>query len=229
MKSQVQLDSGVNHSEFIYSDGKLIFFRNSILKRRIKLVQLADIIINDMKITRNDIVMVHASLDNINLVDFKPEDLIYLLKMIIGIGGTLLMPAFQETQNKVPVSKLPHAICKGFSRYELINELFSQMPDTILSPCPAGTLAVWGRMAKNISEENNIIEKENDKDNFFGKLCQMNAKIIGIGTPVSDLTLFYTEGGSKIFDEYELKVFKKRGIPFFLGNSEKVYKKTIVV
>jgi|ERR1035437_713652 aminoglycoside N3'-acetyltransferase len=198
----------------------------SFFKSKIKLVQLADIIINDMHITRNDIVMVHISLNSLNLIDSTPADLIYLLKMLVGSGGTLLMQTSSESYtNHKLVNQVPDALLRN----ELINELFRKMADTFQITDTAEKYAVWGGMAKNISEENNIIKKVNDKDNFFSKLCQMNAKIIGIGTPVSDLTLFYTEGGSKFFDGYELKVFKKRGIPFFWLSAEKVYNKILVL
>lgn len=55
---------------------------------------------NDMHVTRNDKVVAYISLDKIKLIDSKPEDLIYLMKMIIGLKGMLLIPVLEELNNK---------------------------------------------------------------------------------------------------------------------------------
>lgn len=133
---------------------------NYILKRKIKLVQLADIIINDMKITRNDTVIVHVSMAKVRLTDAHPDDLVFLLKMIIGTQGSLFI---HETPSY-----------------------------------------------KNESTSNSTLVK---------------AKIIGAGDPLADHNLseimnFKSTGkiqGSP--EEDEVRVFRKRGIPFFVINT----------
>jgi aminoglycoside N3'-acetyltransferase len=251
-----------------------MYFRNFILKRKIKLVQLADIIINDMNITRNDIVMVHTSLHNINMIDFQPEDLIYLLKMIVGTKGTLLMPIFAESRNKIINYELTYYDWSAFFRNDLIIELFRQMPDTIQSCGTTESFVAWGKMAKNIAEDHYQFGNGFNKDNLFYKLYLMKAKIIGIGVPLPGFSfrnaidykdnkdslqrysgisnkesidfnvenikgyynhiLFDTVNFKsqhkifKHFEEGELRVFRKRGIPFFWINAEKFYSKTLL-
>jgi aminoglycoside N3'-acetyltransferase len=217
-----------------------MYLRNLILRRKIKLVQLADIIINDLNIKRNDIVMVHTSLRSINLIDSHPEDLIYLLKMIVGAQGTLLMPTFLENQYQSLNYKLTSNNRSASNRYDLINELFRQMPDTIQSCVPAESFAVWGKMAKEIAEDNYISDTTFDKNEFFYKLFLIKAKIIGLGVSLTDLSFLthnildiinYKSQGeiSKFFEEGELKTFKKRGIPFFWISAEKLYNKTLAL
>lgn len=213
-----------------YFNGTFIRYKNSVLRKRIKLIQLADIIINDMNIKRNDILMVHISLRNIDLIDAKPEDFIYLLKMIVGTGGTLLMPTYSENQNKVKDLELPSDLQNAFSHYHLINELFSQMPDTIQTLLPVGSFAAWGSIAKSISEECSSKENGKNKNDLFGKLCRLKAKIIGIGTPLSDVSLdlsdlikYKTQDEiSEFLGEDKFKAFKKKGIPFFWINTGKI-------
>jgi aminoglycoside N3'-acetyltransferase len=69
-----------------------------IFNRKIKLVRLADIIIYDLNIKRNDTLYVHSSFRKLKLSDSNPEDFTYLLKMLVGTQGTLLMPNFSDNQ-----------------------------------------------------------------------------------------------------------------------------------
>ena len=69
--------------------GELKFLKNNLRKRNIKLEEIAEVLLNEMNIRRGDIVMVHTSLQYIDLIDSQPEDLIFLLKMILGADGTL--------------------------------------------------------------------------------------------------------------------------------------------
>jgi len=248
-----------------------MYFRNLIFKRKINLVQLADIIINDLNIKRDDVVMVHTSIFNINLIDSYPEDLIYLLKMIVGTQGTLLMPTFEENLGKIINSGLPYTKRSNFFRNDSVIELFRQMPDTIQSYYPAESFAAWGKMAKIITEDCSIKESEKNNNDLFGILCRLKAKIIGIGVSMTDisfsntfdkespkrhpepvekenidstaekfashyLNIFYDIIKSKSpheisepFAVNELKVFKKRAIPFFRADAEKVYNKAILL
>jgi hypothetical protein len=165
-----------------------MYLGNFVLKRKFKLVQLADIIINDMNITRNDIVMVYTSFRNINLIDSHPEDLIYLLKMIVGTQGTLLMPTFEENLGSIINSRLPYNKRSTFFRNDSINELFRQMPDTIQSYYTAKSFAAWGKMAKKITEDHNKSELPYYNNDLFFKLSLYKAKIIGIGVSLTDIS-----------------------------------------
>jgi hypothetical protein len=163
-------------------------FRNLFLKRKIKLVQLADIIINEMKIKRNDIVLVHISLNNIKLIDSQPEDLLYLLKMIVGTQGTLLMPVFTDKHHKIVNPELPDETRSGYFNNSLVNDLFLQMPDVVQKGPAEQPFAVWGKMATYPDENDNEIENSLEKNNLFYKLFLLKAKVIGIGVSLADIS-----------------------------------------
>lgn len=188
-------------------------FRNFIFKRKIKLVQLADIIINDLHITRNDIVLVHISLTNINLIDSTPEDLIFSLKMIVGTTGTLLIPICSERYSNSETTTKARNILK---RNNLINELFRQMPETFQSSNQLESFAAWGVMAKNITGSYTKTRDEIDRNSLLNKLGLVKAKIVGIGVPAVDYSYLN-----------ELKVFEKYGIPFFWVRAEEAFNSTL--
>lgn len=168
-----------------------MYFSYIILKRRINLVQLADIIINEMNITRNDTVMVHSSLNKLKLIDSQPEDLIYLMKMLVGTQGTLLMPILKENQVLLP----------------------------------AESFSAWGKLAKQISEDTLTSENASDKNDLIHKLSHLKAKIIGIGDPMTELSFLHTSTKTA----NAIMTFRKRGIPFFVVNAEKVQDKTLLL
>lgn len=209
-----------------------MYFRNYITRRKIKLVQLADIIANDLNIKRNDIVMVNCSLSHITLSDSKPEDLIYLLKMIVGTNGTLLLPVYSKDH---PSAGSGIEVQGTNINNNLVYELFRQMPDTFQSSNSAEPFAAWGSMAKKIAEDHSEGGDEIEPKDLLYKLCQMKAKIIGIGVPVTDYFFQHLisksnnkesnrrhyDETSKNFKDDELKVFTKRGILFYMVRAEK--------
>lgn len=216
MKNQEQSAEYNKNTKPAHPNGILSYFRKSLFAKRIKLVQLADVIINDMSIVRNDIILVHTSLRTINLEDSHPEDLIYLLKMIVGTQGTLLMPAINDELNKIRKSGLTKSNSGSFSKSSSINELFRQMPDTLECCFQEGSFAAWGKMAKEITESNNEGDKSRLNNNLFQKLSLLDARIVGIGVRSTDL----------IYDKLkkdEVREFKRRGIPFFWANAQEIY------
>ena len=178
--------------------------KNSIIRRNIRLEKIAEIVINDMNLTRNDIVMVHTSLHYINLIDSQPEDLIYLLKMIIGTEGTLLMPVYAKNHYKVLNSKSPFNVKESFCSTGLINEVFRQLPETIQSCHPLKSVAAWGKMADYFVKDHYKSEFAFDQNSPFYKLFLTKAKIIGIGVPLANFSFLHT------IDDTNDKYFPKR-------------------
>lgn len=209
-----------------------MYFIKNITRRKIKLVQLADIIVTDLHLLRNDIVMVNCSLNNFTLTDSKPEDLIYLLKMIVGTKGTLLMSAFSKDHFRAESGNGVKGTGNDKNR---IYELFRQMPDTFRSSHSDEPFAVWGSLAKKIANNHSVGEDEKEPIDLYSILTQERAKIIGIGVPVTDYSFQhliaktnYKESTGRHFDEIskdlkdgDLKIFTKRGIPFYILRAEK--------
>lgn len=172
--------------------GELKYLKNLIVKRDIKLEKIAEVILSELHLKRGDIVMVHSSLQYINLIDSRPEDLIYLLKMIIGTEGTLIMPTYVRKHYDILYNKntfdVKHSLCST----GLINEVFRQMPDTIQSCHPLKSVAAWGKLARYITEDHYMSEFAFDKNSPFYKLFLTKGKIIGIGVPLANFSFLHT-------------------------------------
>lgn len=210
------------------------------INEKFKLLYFADIIINDMSIRRNDVVMVHTFFNNFKQRDFNPEDLIYLLKMIIGTGGTLLIPKPERRNVEQNDAHVLNDKYNPLHFNDQIYEVFLQMPDTITGTFPGYTLAAWGKHSIFLTEFGNYTESGPGRLSLGHKLNQLKAKFIGFTTPdkefsfmdfsdhkdrktaVSDNSnqvnnesfVFFT----KQLEENENKILVKRGISFFRVN-----------
>jgi len=161
-------------------------FGNLILNKKIKLVQLADIIINQLNIRRNDVVLVNVSYHNFNLIDSTPRDLIHLLKMITGTQGTLIVPSLSK-DHKIQSSGGFKKNGNEIENDDIFFETFKQMADTTHINLPRESFAVWGKMAKKIAEDQQESDTTSGSNDMFFRLSQFKAKIIGIGVPLAQL------------------------------------------
>jgi hypothetical protein len=172
---------------------------DSVSKKKIRLVQLADILVNDMHIKRNDCILVHSSLDRINLVDATHEDLIFLLKMLVGVEGALLMPAHSDENN-------PEHNSGTRPDKDILNVLFSKMPETVRLTSDSRSYTLWGKLLKDTPGENVKILEEAGAMKLLNKTEVRNVRIMGIG--------FSVTAYPNLKDSL---VFEKHGIAFSLS------------
>jgi len=134
--------------------------------------------------------LVNASLSRFNLIDSTPTDLIHLLKMIVGTQGIILMPGISADTDHDPSTGRSENKVKGLAKDELINSIFRQLPDTIQSLLPSQSFSAWGSKAKLMTEVQQQSELDAENNDLFFRLFKYQAKIIGIGVPLNDLSLY---------------------------------------
>jgi aminoglycoside N3'-acetyltransferase len=191
MRDRIQSFIKVTRKKVPALSGKLKYLKSKIVRRDVKLENIAEVILNNFRLSRGDIVMVHTSLKYINLVDSRPEDLIHLLKMVIGTEGTLLMPVYARKHYDVLYSGKTLDIRNTLCSTGLINEVFRQMPDTIQSCHPLKSVAAWGRMACSLTDTHHLSELAFDENSPFYKLYLAKGKIIGIGVPLANFSFLH--------------------------------------
>jgi aminoglycoside N3'-acetyltransferase len=158
----------------------------SLYNRKIKLVHFADIIINHLSIRRNNVLMVYTSLHDLKRYDFQPEDFIYLLKMIIGTEGILLMPVTGKSNLTSINTQIQPDRYDSLQGNDLISDAFLQMPDTIRLNYPGYTLAAWGKNPNSITETSSNTDLNPDSTSLRYKLNQLKAKFFGFEVPVKN-------------------------------------------
>ena len=177
-----------------YLPGVYKFYMLWKKKRRqqpLRLKQLKYVLKNIFKISTGDVVFVHTSLSYIIPVDFDPEDIVTMLKEIVGDTGTIAMPSFIDPMQKGYKDKV-FDVKKTMGTSGLVNELFRMTPGTIRSAHPLRSIAAWGKHAHYLTCEHYKSTYSFDENSPFYKLVLLKAKIIGIGTDFKHFSFIHT-------------------------------------
>ncbi|MBN1330333.1 MAG: AAC(3) family N-acetyltransferase [Candidatus Heimdallarchaeota archaeon] len=146
---------------------------------------------------KGDIVIVHSSMSKIGWIAGGPETIVDALMAVITTKGTIVMPTMstgntdpqcwnyppvpQEWWEIIRKESTPYrpdiTPTRGMGR---IPEIFRQYKGVLRSNHPVASFAAWGKYAKKITKEHNLIV-EFGKNSPLGKLYDMNAKILLIG------------------------------------------------
>lgn len=195
----------------------IIFFKklNSIkkiknLKKIANKFTLKDLIIDLKKfgIKQGDVVFVHSSLKSIGYVEGGPDTVINAFLKVIGDTGTLVIPTysnkgtmygtcidknyiFDKWKKKTNLGAIPSA----FLKYK---ELFRSIH-------PTHSVSAIGRFAKEITDSHFIGNKTYGENSPWGKLIELNGKILGIGVSLHvNAQYHYLE--DMLEDQFPIKV-----------------------
>lgn len=140
-------------------------------------------------IQQKDIIFVHSDISVFGKLctpsrSFLLKNLINALKETVGKTGTIVMPTFT------------YSFCKGeafdvnntCSNVGVLTEFFRKQPKTTRTTHPIFSVAIWGKQKKELVK---ISKDSFDADSIFGKLHQLNGKIIFLGAPFRSCTYLH--------------------------------------
>lgn len=155
-------------------------------------------------IISNSLIVCHSSFDVLKSCGLKPNEIISLLRKLIGEGGTLAMPVIRHYREMPSVDNLLTAdysniICKYDLRKTpvssgLLPSILMREKDAAISMHPLNPMAAVGPLAKEMMEHNLEGEKPSPHGpNSSWKFCaDHNAFIVSIGVnPVHHLTMVH--------------------------------------
>lgn len=164
-----------------------------------KTILKADLV-NDLEnlgLSKGDVVMVHTSLKEIGYVCGGAQTVIEALIEVVGCEGTIMMPT-QSWKNLDPETGVHwdaeendwDKIREGWPAYDkritptntmgAVAEMFRQWPGCIRSDHPARSVCAWGKYAEYLTLEHTL-------SNIFGegspiaKLYELDAKVLLLG------------------------------------------------
>jgi len=143
-------------------------YNKDTLKRDLKRIGIGE----------GETVLVHSSLKNIGYVKGGPDTVVDALLETVGTTGTIAMPAFSYCFLKEGTQ--PFSLSETPSRVGLITETFRKKEETLRSNHPTHSIAARGKHARLITENHKGLSPYNRKGPF-GKLYQLNSKILFIG------------------------------------------------
>jgi aminoglycoside 3-N-acetyltransferase len=166
--------------------------RKSIAKRRAPLTaQDLDQILTRLNVRVGDVVMVHASLDMLH-TSLSRRDVIERIQSAIGPTGTLVVPTFpripstdwMRSDEVFDVRKTP-------SGMGAISESVRRMPSSRRSLHPTKSIAAVGPLADALTRGHETSPLPFGQGSPFQRLVEANAKVLGIGVPMSYLSLVH--------------------------------------
>ena len=149
--------------------------------------------LTNLGIKSGDVIMVHSSTKGFEAFDGKITDIIYVLKKIVGKDGTLLMPTMPFTGTAIEYAQSGKIfdVKKTPSRMGMISELFRRMPEVRRSAHPTHAVAAWGSLAEELLSEHHNCTTPCGRRSPYGRLLDVNGKILLLGTGIGVLTFFH--------------------------------------
>ena len=132
--------------------------KNSISVSKNKLdKELLFLQIKKMNINKGDLLIVHSSMDSLNIFDITTNELINFLMKLIGVTGTLAMPAFPVYKTDIlNDDKTEHLFNTKLklSSTGMLSNVFLRYPKVVRSKFPFNNLAAVGPLANEMMQNN---------------------------------------------------------------------------
>lgn len=146
--------------------------------------------IRECGIEKGDTIMVHASWRNFYNFLGLPEDVIVIIREIIGDEGTILMPSYGSNRLYFDVDNTP-------SSAGVISEIFRKEENIYRSACTHFSVAAQGPLAEQLTKDH--LKSEYGFDNYspYYKFSQLdNSKVLfmGLGPKPTKISLFHCAG-----------------------------------
>lgn len=167
-------------------------YKRSSLKgqKRLSLDEMQKILIEQLKIEEGDNLLIHCGFGFLN-PDFTPEELLALLKYIVGEKGTIVMPYYPSG---LSIDWLESAqifdIEKVRCRTGILAEKLACDTTSTISVHPTKAVVAWGKYSKDICAEHMDSRYPFDINSPYYKLAVLKqSKSIGLG--VRNCSMFH--------------------------------------
>ena len=137
-------------------------------------------------VKKGDIVFVHSDISVFGKLctfdrDFLLGTLCKAIKESVGEDGTIIMPSFSYSFCKDE----PYDVVNTRSTVGVLTEHFRKQPDVSRTVHPIFSVGIWGKHKNALLD---IGKDSFDRASIFGKIHQLNGKILFLGAPFQSCT-----------------------------------------
>lgn len=150
------------------------------------------------------VVMLHASVKAIGWVVGGPDVVIQALLDVLTSEGTLMMlvswedspyelPEWPKERQQAYLDECPPfdpARSRAFRAWSILTEYLRTWPGACRSANPDKSFAAVGKHARMLTE-NHHLSYGYGPDSPLGRLCELNGKVLLLGSPLADVTLLH--------------------------------------
>jgi aminoglycoside 3-N-acetyltransferase len=172
---------------------------------------LTEILTNDLRLTKGDVVFVHSSLDQLNL-DFPFYRVLTLLRNVIGPEGTMLFPTYPNhriSSYEYLLQGKTFDIRRTPSYAGLLTEFARKQPNAVRSLHPTKSVCAIGPLARELTSTHQNSRYPYDSCSPFYKLTEHQGKIVGLGVWTSRLSFAYCVDDA-MKEEFPARVYHDR-------------------
>jgi aminoglycoside 3-N-acetyltransferase len=153
-----------------------------------------EICFRDAGVEKGDVVFVHSSLKGLGYIEHGAKDVVEALKSVVTSEGTLVFPTFTIEDSMYNTLKNPDFIFDPKttpSTVGAITNYFHNSEGTYRSIHPTHSVSAWGKHARYITQEHYETGSNFGKGTPFGKMLELNGKIMGIGISYGPVTIYH--------------------------------------
>ncbi len=177
---------------------------------------LKEILVNKLGINKGDNLFIHSSMDMIN-TELSPLQVLEMILDIVGENGSVSVPTFirysskewMEMNDKFDIKRTP-------SGMGIFSERVRRHKLSKRSLHPTKSVATIGNIAEKVLNEHHLNMYQFGKKSPFVKLLDYDVKVIGLGAPMSYISMVHT-----VEDVYPSEYPKKI-------NEDKIYEKICI-
>jgi len=182
---------------------------NNVKKRvhpKLNKQEFVRILKDDLKIQNGDVLFIHSSMRKLYL-DFNKSEILSILQEITGKEGTLIFPCWQfniRAEDYINENDPVFSYNDSPSVMGKISDFLRKNKNAVRSFHPTNSMIAIGKHAHELMEghENDIYPCGEFSPLY--KMMKYNAKIVGIGVTVDNLTFMHTIEDT-IKDKFPLK------------------------
>jgi len=176
--------------------------------------KLREILVGKLGIKAGDHLFIHASLDMLH-TDLTPLEIVRVLLSIVGEEGSISVPTFIKYSSKEwMLMEKDFNIKRTPSGMGIFSERVRRHKNASRSLHPTKSVATIGKIANILLQEHHLDIYQFGKKSPFFKLLEYNVKVIGLGAPMSYLSMVHVV--EDVYPKnYPLEINEKR---LFLKN-----------
>ncbi|WP_199482741.1 AAC(3) family N-acetyltransferase [Vibrio owensii] len=161
---------------------KYKFRRKNLRGDKHNLSDMRSILVDELGLKAGDSLVIHCGFGFLN-ADYDPEQLIELLKDVVGERGRIMMPFYPPglSRHWLQSNRVFDATSVRCST-GVLAQVFSQSEDVVISTHPIKAVAVWGSDAEEIVQGHEHCQYPYDERSPYYKFSlQPKSKVIGLG------------------------------------------------
>ena len=153
---------------------------------------LRTLLVEEMNVSRGDLLFVHSSVDRLNLA-FPFFQILAVLRDLVGKEGTLLFPTYPPLSSyRYLKSGGTFDIRKSPSYTGILSEFARRQRAAIRSLHPTKSVAAIGPLSEQITANHQESPFPYDRNSPYFRFVENNGRAIGIGVGTFNLSMVHT-------------------------------------